>query len=70
MMAGGRKEMLRKPKCNGTQNLCMLFWPVVSAFYLLVSFLSGAWNVTWMILPAALISFRFFYGLVKEREEK
>lgn len=30
-----------------------LFWPLVTAVYLLISFLTNAWHVTWIVWPVA-----------------
>lgn len=33
--------------------LMQVYWPVVTAIYLLISFLTGAWATTWLIWPVA-----------------
>ena len=34
-----------------------IYWPVVVALYLAVSFITGSWNSTWIIWPVAAVAF-------------
>lgn len=42
-----------------------VYWPVVTAAYLLWSFLSGAWHFTWVIWPAAALVFAAISAVVR-----
>ena len=49
-------EMKYVSKTAETIVLC--YWPVVTCLYLIVSFLSFRWDLTWIIWPIAAVSYR------------
>ena len=42
-------------KGRAKQTLDILFWPLVVAIYLALSFLTGRWELTWLIWPLAAV---------------
>ena len=42
-----------------------VYWPIVTAAYLLWSFLSGGWHFTWVIWPAAALVFAAISAVVR-----
>lgn len=54
-----RSEKIGEEKTGG------IYWSAVTAIYLLVSFLSMQWQITWVIWPVAAIA----YGIVKQLYE-
>ena len=44
-----------------------VFWPTVMAFYLSMSFLTFAWEISWIIWPIAFIARGIINLLFKER---
>ena len=47
------RELLRRPDGYKIKALLDLYWIVIVAVYLLVSFLTSAWGITWIIWPLA-----------------
>ena len=52
-----RKE---KQRTREKEGISRIFWPVVTAGYLLVSFLTGRWDLTWVVWPVAAILYGIF----------
>lgn len=46
-------DYAREKKSARKSRLMQVYWPVVTAIYLLISFLTGAWATTWLIWPVA-----------------
>lgn len=60
---------------NKEENLAMeplsgIYWSVVTAVYLLVSFLSGRWDVTWVFWPVAGVAFGIVKGVYRMRNSR
>jgi len=56
----GKPELKTGDRIIGT--IAATYWPLVTAAYLLVSFLSGAWHISWVIWPVAGILFGAIAG--------
>jgi uncharacterized membrane protein len=49
------------------QKAMSVFWPTILAFYLSMSFLTFAWEISWIIWPIAFIARGIINLLFKER---
>ena len=47
------------------QGISSAYWLVITAGYLAVSFLTGAWNITWVVWPVAGVLFGAIISIVK-----
>ena len=47
-----------------------IYWGLVTAGYLGWSFLTNAWNRTWIVWPVAAVAFGAVYGIVKALQKK
>ena len=47
-----------------------IYWPLVVAGYLLWSFLSGRWDITWLIWPVAALVFAALTGVISAVKKK
>jgi hypothetical protein len=47
-----------------------IYWGIVTAGYLLWSFLSGAWDRTWIVWPVAGVAFGAVCGIVRALKRK
>ena len=67
-------DYTREKKLENKKNdaLSGIYWCLVTAIYLAISFLSGAWGRTWIIWPVAGVLFAAVTGIanVRTREEK
>lgn len=50
-------EMKEKKEDELTGKISAVYWPLVTAGYLLWSFLTGSWGITWIVWPVAGILF-------------
>ena len=50
-------ELLRSQMRKKSGKVSAVYWPVVTALYLAVSFLSGRWDATWVVWPVAAVLF-------------
>lgn len=64
------RELRRIPGGERFKMLLSVYWSVVTAGYLLVSFLSGAWHVTWLVWPLAAILASILRVIFLMRHEK
>lgn len=53
-----------------TDAFAAIYWPCVTAGYLLWSFLSGAWNTTWLVWPVAAVLFAAIEAAMKAAGNK
>jgi len=57
-----KKEAYSNPKVEG---ISTAFWLLVTAGYLATSFITGAWNLTWIFWPVAGVLFAAVMAIVK-----
>ncbi len=55
----------RKRRNKWKDTIEAVYWPVITAIYLFLSFTSGKWGTTWIIWPLAGILFEVISGLTK-----
>jgi len=62
---GGCQILLRRgdytpaniEKQKNADRISGIYWPVVVALYLAISFITGQWGATWIIWPVAAVAF-------------
>jgi hypothetical protein len=47
-----------------------VYWPAVTLIYILISFLSESWEVTWIIWPVAALAWVALVGLARVRHNR
>ena len=55
-----KAELRKGERLIGT--IAAAYWPLMTAIYLLVSFLSGAWHISWIVWPVAGVLFGAIAG--------
>lgn len=65
-------DYTREKKLENKKNdaLSGIYWCLVTAIYLAISFLSGAWGRTWIIWPVAGVLFAAVTGIANVRRER
>ena len=72
---GDSPTILDKPSHSGERSyktgekINAIVWSLVAPFYLLISFLTGAWRFTWLIFPFAT-AFSAILAIVTRNPEK
>ncbi|MDO4566852.1 MAG: hypothetical protein Q4B42_05920, partial [Oscillospiraceae bacterium] len=59
------RRLYSTPEGQRLKNLLSIYWMVVTAAYLLISFLTRAWHISWLIWPIAGI----LSGIIKTAYE-
>ena len=65
LMQEGEYSPVEKESTDFTEKIGSVYWPVIVAIYLGVSFLTGAWGITWIIWPVAGVLFGAVAGIGK-----
>ena len=56
---------MKKAISKKTSPIAGVYWMVIVAAYLAVSFLTGNWKMTWIIWPVAGVAFGAIYAVLK-----
>ncbi len=78
IMKGGFLQLLKQNQYDAAfqenvkreEKLGSIYWPAVTAIYLLWSFLSNDWHITWVIWPVAGCIFAAVSNAMKNNEKK
>ena len=47
-----------------------IYWPIVTAAYLALSFLTNAWDRTWIVWPVASVAYGAVYGILRALRQR
>ena len=63
LLEEGEYTRERKLENKKNDNLSKVYWCTVTAIYLAVSFLTGRWEISWVIWPCAGVFFAAVCGM-------
>lgn len=60
----------KKVENKQNSNLSKVYWAIVTALYLAISFITGSWHITWVVWPVAGIAYAAVCGIANMVRKK